>query len=994
MNQPLKKFVGRAILLAGLLQSASAQYGDWGHSGSIYLLTTPEGAALPTGVLVTDFPVLVRLHADWFPFKEARPNGEDLRFSSSTGEPLAYQIEQWDAANGTASVWVRVPKIEGNARQEIRVHWGQSDAADESNPKAVFNESNGYASVWHMADPVVDDTGGTDSKDQGTTATEGIIGQARHLAGEQGIFGGEKIANYPTGTGPMTTEAWFRAEQANGTVIAWGEEKRPSKVMFNFLSPPHMKIECYFADVEAKTPMATNRWYHVMHTYSDQDSRVYVNGVLDGNSTPVIDMPTTSRLWIGGWYNNYKFVGDIDEVRISKVARSADWVKLQYENQQPMQTLVGPIMRKGNTFAVSPAAPTVAEGKSVTLSARADGAQKVYWTVKSDGQERIVAVDRFAFTYDAGRVTGDKAVKLEFKAVFPTKVETKEVAISIKETIPDPVFTLKAPATWDGRTTIEVAAQVANQSAMRDQGAGELTTEWNAGPLAVIKEVAPGKLVLKRAQNSGKLTVTATLRNGGRPVTQSVSIAVTEPKSDPWVVRTPGPDEKPVEGQFYARDDKNQGTLHYHGTLTEAADTVFLKLYAGDKLIKTETAKPATDKSYALSAKLKPGLVKYKVDFGTSLAGKDTVLQSVGNLVCGDAYIIEGQSNGLATDTSDQSPPETNEWIRSYGSPSGNPKDAQGNLWCLPVWKARQGEKAELGWWGMELAKRLVESQKLPICIINAAAGGTRIDQHQRSATNPADPATIYGRMLWRVQQAKLTHGIRAILWHQGESDQGSAGPTGGYGWESYQQLFVEMSAGWKQDFPNVMNYYTFQIFPDACSMGGRAGSGDMLREQQRTLPQRYSNMSVMSTLGIKPPGGCHYPLAGWAEFARLIQPQLERDHYGKVFDESITPPDLRQAYFAGAAKDVIVLEFDQPVIWMNPLAGQFYLDGEKDKVASGTVSGKVLTLKLKTPSSATKITYLKEASWNQNDLILGTNGIAALTFCDVSLLPGKPSSH
>ena len=41
------------------------------------------------------------------------------------------------------------------------------------------------------------------------------------------------------------------------------------------------------------------------------------------------------------------FVGDLDEVRISNVARSADWVKLQYENQKPLQTLVGPLVQPG-----------------------------------------------------------------------------------------------------------------------------------------------------------------------------------------------------------------------------------------------------------------------------------------------------------------------------------------------------------------------------------------------------------------------------------------------------------------------------------------------------------------------------------------------------------------------------------------------------------------------------------------------------------------------
>ena len=156
----------------------------------------------------------------------------------------------------------------------------------------------------------------------------------------------------------------------------------------------------------------------------------------------------------------------------------------------------------------------------------------------------------------------------------------------------------------------------------------------------------------------------------------------------------------------------------------------------------------------------------------------------------------------------------------AYGNPFGDGKGQRQNLWCNPVWKAQKGEKAELGWWGMELVKRLLASQKMPIFIINGAAGGTRIDQHFRNAANPTDVATIYGRMFWRVQNARLTHGIRAVLWHQGESDQGTAGPGGGYGWESYQQYFTDMSASWKKDFPNIQHYYIYQIWPNSCSMG------------------------------------------------------------------------------------------------------------------------------------------------------------------------------
>jgi hypothetical protein len=463
---------------------------------------------------------------------------------------------------------------------------------------------------------------------------------------------------------------------------------------------------------------------------------------------------------------------------------------------------------------------------------------------------------------------------------------------------------------------------------------------------------------------------------------------VKEPKRDAWVARTPARDEQPEEGQFYARDDRNEGTLHCNGTLAEPADSVFLRLFADGSLVKTERKKPGADRSYAFAVKLKPGLIRYRVEFGTTAGGRETVRHTAGNLVCGDAFIIDGQSNALATDTGEKSPPETNEWIRSYGRPSGDPKENVGNLWCNPVWKAEQGERAELGWWGMELAKRLVESQRVPIFIVNGAVGGTRIDQHQRNPADPADLDSIYGRMLWRVRQAKLTHGIRGILWHQGESDQGSDGPTGGFGWETYQQLFVDMAAGWKQDFPNVRHYYVFQIWPDSCSMGGREGSGDRLRERQRTLPQLFSNLSVMSTLGIRPPGGCHFPLVGWAEFARLIQPLIERDHYGKVPVTSITPPNLRRASRVGGAPDTIALEFDQPVVWTEALAGQFYFDGEKGRVVSGRAAGNVLTLTLKGSAAVKQVTYLKEAAWNQELLLLGENGLAALTFCEVPVGP------
>ncbi|MCY2952545.1 MAG: DUF2341 domain-containing protein [Planctomycetota bacterium] len=127
-----KSIILTTAMLVLLVQTASAQYQGWEHSGFLCLLTTPEGANLPATASEEGFPLLVRLDKDWFDFSQAKRNGEDIRFASATGTPLVYQIDDWDAAKGAASIWVRIPTMKGNARQEIKVHWGKADAASES----------------------------------------------------------------------------------------------------------------------------------------------------------------------------------------------------------------------------------------------------------------------------------------------------------------------------------------------------------------------------------------------------------------------------------------------------------------------------------------------------------------------------------------------------------------------------------------------------------------------------------------------------------------------------------------------------------------------------------------------------------------------------------------------------------------------------------------------------------------------------------------------
>ena len=139
------------LVFAGFLSQASAQYGDWKHSGSTYLVTDSAGADLPASAVEKNFPLLIRLNKEYFDFSQAKPQGEDVRFSSK-GKPLAYQIERWDAEGGEADVWVRIPTIKGKDQQAIKMHWGKDKVSSESNGEQVFRTTEGFAGVWHLGD--------------------------------------------------------------------------------------------------------------------------------------------------------------------------------------------------------------------------------------------------------------------------------------------------------------------------------------------------------------------------------------------------------------------------------------------------------------------------------------------------------------------------------------------------------------------------------------------------------------------------------------------------------------------------------------------------------------------------------------------------------------------------------------------------------------------------------------------------------------------------
>ncbi len=971
--------------------------GTWAQSGSMFIVTTPNGANIAAGVSVTDFPLLVRFTSANFNFAQAQSDGRDVRFTNSAGVFLPYQIEHWDAVAGKAAVWVRMPTISGNTTQEIKVHWGKSGVNSLSRGANVFSSANGYASVIHLGTTLTDETGMSAPSNLNSTVSDGLIGKARTFAAGQGVLCGTSLTGLPMGSGPFSTGVWVRTAKSPSDILGWGiSEPSAKKTHMQLFSPPHIRMDCWFgsAGVEGTASIPDSEWAYVVHTFQTTGTRLYVNGVLDAtNNGGTMNYQNPSRFEIGGWAGTYSFVGDIDEVRISKVVRSADWVKLEYENQKPLQTLLGGIVPAGSAFSVSPTSLTINETASGTLTAQAGGAQKVYWIFKKNGVDTVLATDQLSLDYTAPRVTGNDSAIIQFKAVFAGGVQTIDVPLTVNDTVPNPVFTLTPSTTqWDGRQTMTVTANITNLAAMQAAGFGTLNYQWTIGGVAVLKQESDGTLTLTRSQGSGPMTVTLAVDNGGAPISSSVLINVQEPASDPWLERTPDANEKPVSGQFFARNPGTSlGTVFYNGTQGGSPTTVYLKVYktpsGGSETLDATHRQSLVGGAYAFSAPIAAGLFTYRVVYGTTTGAVDTDVATVTDLVCGDAYIFEGQSNALAAFAGIADETTTDPFIRTYGvSPS---------TWGLAI---RKGSNFRIGYWGMNLALILKTTHNMPICIINGAVGGTRIDQHQ---PNPVDRTvagslySIYANLLNRVIAAKLTHGIRGVFWHQGESNSGADSPTGDWDYKSHQQHFVDMSAAWRQDFPNIQKYIIFQVQPRPCALGPK---GDQLRDVQRTLPRLYSKMSILSTIGIDTAlghDGCHYSPTGYQNFANLVAPLASRDFYNVVPSGSVTAPILQRAYYTNATRNQIALVFDQPTLWNSTSTVHFYLDDVAGLVTSGSHSGNVVTLQLSAASSSSTIDYVKDqVLWDNlaSKLIKGSNNIAALTFADVAIGPPAPA--
>jgi biopolymer transport protein ExbB len=330
-------------------------YSTWPYSRRLLLNTTSSGAYVPG--MVTDFPVLVRLHRGNFDFSQSR--GTDIRFSNAQGAHLRYEIEQWDPAKGEAAIWVRVDTIRGNSNQNyLTLLWGRNQVPDWSNGQLVFDTAAAFGGVWHLKESAADTLANrlyadaTPAENHGNdrilgSDTAGLIGNGQYFSPT------DYIQVHPIQTlkpsGRLTVSGWFKASATGtegGDLLSMGDSyglRVYPQGAGVFLPKPG--VNQWQALDWRDANLLDTAWHYLVGVYTGKDMLLYVDGRFQAS------LPFTGSLSYlmapdffigrhGTGKSAYKYSGYLDEIRVSATARSADWIRLCFENQRVNGTLV------------------------------------------------------------------------------------------------------------------------------------------------------------------------------------------------------------------------------------------------------------------------------------------------------------------------------------------------------------------------------------------------------------------------------------------------------------------------------------------------------------------------------------------------------------------------------------------------------------------------------------------------------------------------------
>ena len=333
-----------ALHLLGSGSALAAWNADWPKRVKVTINTAAEG--VPITAATDNVPVLVRLHTGNFQFLDAKPDGSDLRVVAADDKtPLKFHIEKFDGVNELALVWVQLPRVNPGAKADhVWLYYGNPKAVPAGDAKTSYDSTQGL--VYHFAENEAIPQDATANANHALAMSAKPV--ASGLSGAGASFDGQtdlKVNVTPSlkaGAAGWTVSMWVKASEASDAVLMRQVDGANSLSLAlrggallaqagTLTAPPGGKLEA-------------GVWQHVALVVKE-GLTVYLNG------KPVSSANISVAQMAGQLSFGAGFKGELDELQVASVARSADWLALAAGAQGPDQKLVAVAVPEGEAKA-------------------------------------------------------------------------------------------------------------------------------------------------------------------------------------------------------------------------------------------------------------------------------------------------------------------------------------------------------------------------------------------------------------------------------------------------------------------------------------------------------------------------------------------------------------------------------------------------------------------------------------------------------------------
>lgn len=285
-------------------------------------------------------------------------SGFDIVFSNDMAglTRLPFEIESYDPTTGTVNFWVKLPTVSSTVDTIFYMVYGCATiSASQENVAVTW--SNGFTSVMHMNGSSADTSGnGNNGSDTAMSYTSALIAEGASFNGSTSGIGQGGGSTLGEGAA-LTVSAWVNFSTLPNSYNTVEAKSEPSgNAGRSLLIRSDGKLTAYVKttagtggqyvpyDGTGSHTLSSGTWYYLAYTFDGSGSTTlvgYVNGAVDatvGGTGASSVGPLGANSAVESWGHDPpfdpKFFGTLmDEARIASVARSANWLLTEYNNQ-------------------------------------------------------------------------------------------------------------------------------------------------------------------------------------------------------------------------------------------------------------------------------------------------------------------------------------------------------------------------------------------------------------------------------------------------------------------------------------------------------------------------------------------------------------------------------------------------------------------------------------------------------------------------------------